>query len=85
MTKKKIARKSRKPKATPAKTAETATVSRAELDRWLYVLARAQLEAIKAAPRSVPNVGGGVQASIEAIDAIAYVRSSILDILTRAS
>jgi hypothetical protein len=70
---------SRTPKRAPKrpKTNPTASLAVVELERWDALLARAQREAIQAAPRHVPLLGDGQDAAIQAYDTIRYVRQAI--------
>lgn len=65
-------------KRTPRGKAEpTVTITREELERWDGLLARAQHEAIHAAPRALPRLGDGQVAAIQCFDTLRTVRESI--------
>jgi hypothetical protein len=82
MTKRKIPRNgieraAKRAGVKPAKSKATVKVTREELERWDGLLERAQTDAIKAAPRPLPQRGDGVEAAIRTFDTIGYVRGSL--------
>ncbi len=84
MTKKKIAQPKRQTKRAPKSAqnqpdnaASTVEVSLAALARWNALIARAQRDAIEAAPRRIPRICGGADAAVRAYDTLRAVRDEI--------